>query len=293
MGGDPSRRNQNLYCTYHKDKGYTTEQCRVLKDHLGQLAKAGYLKEFVVGTGDQRTEQGAPQRGNPLPPPLGIIEVIHVPQRSMAAARKKGVMTVVLVERGSDVHPPGKKVKCTGEPITFSDNDLEGTVQLHDDALVVATKIGGFLVKRVMIDQGSRADVMYLDLFRGLGLRSGDLSKYSTPLVGFDGKVVIPEGKISLSVNMEGKEVLVTFIVMASFSPYIAILGRPWIHAMGAVLSTLHVKVKFPTEHAIAVVRGSQQTARQCLVAIANWKKETTKHKEHVEQKDLPRGALL
>ncbi|XP_023928306.1 uncharacterized protein LOC112039659 [Quercus suber] len=56
MGGDPSRRNQNLYYTYHKDKGHTTEQCRVLKDHLGQLAKTGYLKEFVVGTRDQRTE---------------------------------------------------------------------------------------------------------------------------------------------------------------------------------------------------------------------------------------------
>lgn len=35
MGGDPSQRNQNSYCTYHKYKGYTTEQCRVLKDHLG------------------------------------------------------------------------------------------------------------------------------------------------------------------------------------------------------------------------------------------------------------------
>ena len=27
MGGDPSRRNQNLYCTYHRDKGHTTKQC--------------------------------------------------------------------------------------------------------------------------------------------------------------------------------------------------------------------------------------------------------------------------
>ena len=53
---------------------------------------------------------------------------------------------------------------------------------------------------------------------------------------------------------MEGKEVMVTFIVVRSFSPYTAILGRLWIHAMGAVLSTLHVKVKFPTEQGIAVV---------------------------------------
>ena len=53
MGGDPSCRNQNLYCIYHRNKGHTTEQCRVLKDHLGQLVKARYLKEFVVDTGNR------------------------------------------------------------------------------------------------------------------------------------------------------------------------------------------------------------------------------------------------
>ena len=53
MRGDLSRRNQNLYCTYHRDKGHTTEQCPVLKDHLGQLVKAGYLKKFVVDFGNR------------------------------------------------------------------------------------------------------------------------------------------------------------------------------------------------------------------------------------------------
>ena len=53
MGGDPSRRNQSLYCTYHRDKGHTTEQCRVLKDHLGQLIKAGHLKDFMLDSGDR------------------------------------------------------------------------------------------------------------------------------------------------------------------------------------------------------------------------------------------------
>ena len=50
---------------------------------------------------------------------------------------------------------------------------------------------------------------------------------------------------------MEGKEVVATFIVVASFSPYIAILGRPCIHAMGAVPSTLHMKVKFHTDRVL------------------------------------------
>ena len=113
---------------------------------------------------------------------------------------------------------------------------------------------------------------MYPNLFRGLGLKKEDLSRYDTSLVGFDGQVVIPQGQISLLMNMEGKEVTVAFIVVASFSPYTAILGRPWIHAMEAVPSTLHVKIKFCTEQGIAIVRGSQQAARQCLVVAVDWK---------------------
>ena len=81
--------------------------------------------------------------------------------------------------------------------------------------------------------------------------------KYDMPLVSFDGRVAILEGQISLPVNMEGKEVMVTFIIVNSFSPYMAILGRPWIYTMGATPSILHVNVKFPTEQGIAVVRGS------------------------------------
>ena len=66
--------------------------------------------------------------------------------------------------------------------------------------------------------------MMYPDLFRGLGLKNEDLSKYDTPLVGFNGQMVIPKVQISLPINMEGKEVMVTFIVITSFSPYTEIL---------------------------------------------------------------------
>ena len=104
-------------------------------------------------------------------------------------------------------------------PITFDEEDLEGMIQLHDDALVVTARINGFLVKRVMVDQGSGVDVMYSDLFEGFRLKNQDLMKYDTPLVSFNGRVVILEGQIFLPVNMEGKEVTVTFIIVSSFSP--------------------------------------------------------------------------
>ena len=197
----------------------------------------------------------------------------------MVAAKR--VLTVACMERDS---AEKKKKKVEQLTILFGEDDLEGTVQPHDDALVVTARISGFLVKRVMIDQGSRADVMYPDLFEGLGLKTQDLAKYDTPLVSFDGRVVILEGQITLPMDMEGKEVIVTFIVVRSLSPYTAILGRPWIHAMKAVLSTFHVKVKFPTEYGVVEVRGNQQVARQCLVAAVRWKSAQLGQAEQTEK---------
>ena len=134
------------------------------------------------------------------------------------------MLSVVLAESCMGKQPSKKKLKYTREPIAFNDDDLEGTIQPHDDALVVTAQINGFIVKRVLIDQGSGAEVMYPNLFRGLGLKNEDLSKYDMPLMGFDGRMVIPKGQILLPVNMEGKEVMVTFIVVVSFFPYTVIL---------------------------------------------------------------------
>ena len=46
------------------------------------------------------------------------------------------------------------------------------------------------------------------------------------------------------------------FIVVDAFSPYIAILAKPWLHAMGVVSSTLHVKIKYPTNKGVAELVG-------------------------------------
>ena len=76
----------------------------------------------------------------------------------------------------------------------FSDEDKVGTIQPHDDALVVMLRIGGYDVKKVMIDQGSAVDIMYPDLYKGLGLKPEDLAAYSSPLVSFEGRMVVPKG---------------------------------------------------------------------------------------------------
>ena len=67
----------------------------------------------------------------------------------------------------------------------------------------------------------------------------------------------------------------VDFIVMDAFSPYTAIMGRPWLHSLGAVSSTVHQKVKYPSEGQVLEIVGSQSMARQCLIAAIQHKPES------------------
>ena len=124
--------------------------------------------------------------------------------------------------------------------LRFSNEDKVGTIQPHDDALVVTLKIGGYGVKRVMVDQGSVVEIMYPNLYKGLNLRSEDLKAYDSLLVSFKGKTVIPKGQIRLPIQTDLEIVEVDFIVVDSYSPYIAIVAKPWLYALGAVSSTLH-----------------------------------------------------
>ena len=78
--------------------------------------------------------------------------------------------------------------------LSFSDEDKVGTLQSHDDALVVTLKIWGYNVKRFLVDQGNGAEIMYPDLFKGLKLKPEDLACYDSPLIGFDEKIVFPNG---------------------------------------------------------------------------------------------------
>ena len=55
---------------------------------------------------------------------------------------------------------------------------------------MVTLRIGGYDVKRVMVDQSSRAEIMYPDLYNELGLKTEDMVAYDSPLMSFDGKVV-------------------------------------------------------------------------------------------------------
>ena len=157
---------------------------------------------------------------------MGTIHVVlAAPGRTESFPSR--VLSVARLS-AEDRERESKRLK-KGSPLIlgFSDKDKRGTIQPHDDALVVTLRIRGFNMRRVLVDPSSAVEVMYPDLYKGLNLRPEDLTAYDSPLVSFDGKVFIPKGQINLPVQVGSEVVEVNFIVVDTYSSYTAIEGRP------------------------------------------------------------------
>ena len=248
MVGNPEKQNRNLYCQYHRDHGHTTADCRSLWDHLDILAQEGKLKQLLHhssgldGQTISRSERETPSR-----PPLGTINVIFAAPGRIGSCLSRVMSVARLFSEDTSSKPKRARLE---RPLVmgFSDEDKIRTIQPHDDALVITLRIGGYDVKRVMVDQGSAAEIMYPDLYKGLSLRAEDLTPYNSPLVSFEGKIIIPKGQIRLLMQTGSEIVEVDFIVVDAYFSYIAIVARPWLHTLGVISSTLHKKIKHPSE---------------------------------------------
>ena len=137
-----------------------------------------------------------------LRPPIGTINVIlAAPGRTDSSPFR--VMSVGRFPTEPDERESKRaRVRAT-QLIGFSEEDKQGTIQPHDDALVVTLRIGGYDMKMVLVDQGSVVEVMYPDLYKGLNLKPEDLLPYDSPLVNFEGKIVTPKGVIRLLVQTD------------------------------------------------------------------------------------------
>ena len=86
--------------------------------------------------------------------------------------------------------------------------------------------------------------------------------------------MVVPKGQIRLPMQVGTDVAEMDFIVVDAFSPYTAIMGRPWLHTLGIVSSTFHQKVKYPSGDQVLEIVGSQFVAKQCLVVAIQYKPE-------------------
>jgi hypothetical protein len=99
------------------------------------------------------------------------------------------------------------------------------------------------------------------------------LRSINTPLMGFSGVAVHPAGVITLSIWMGERPHAVAanidFLMVRLKSTYNIILGRTALNLFGAIVSTSHLTVKFPTPKGIGIEKGNQVEARSChIVAL-------------------------
>nr|XP_009387769.1 PREDICTED: uncharacterized protein LOC103974627 [Musa acuminata subsp. malaccensis] len=131
----------------------------------------------------------------------------------------------------------------------------------HDDALVISAKVANAQVRRIMVDIGSSADILYFDAFQKLGLARENLSPICSTLTGFTGDSISPLGAVTLPLTLgnssRSKTVMTTFLVVDLPTAYNAILGRPTLNKVRAVVSTYYQTIKFPTHAGVGEVTGS------------------------------------
>uniref|UniRef100_A0A2N9G4H4 Uncharacterized protein n=1 Tax=Fagus sylvatica TaxID=28930 RepID=A0A2N9G4H4_FAGSY len=208
---NPATRNQKLQCSYHRDKGHLTENCHKLKTHLEQLVSNGHLNDYIDSYLSGSKEGGMVSKRS------GTSGTVPADSAHLAPAFYS-----------ENYNPSSWKV------ISFSDSDLRNIQLPHSDPLVITLRIRNFDVKRVVIDQGSFAKVMYQELYEKLGLGEFDLTSFTSPVFGFSGESIIP----------------------------LRLRSR-----MKAVPSTLHQKLRFLARDGVMEVNGDQVVAKQCVLA--------------------------
>ena len=157
-------------------------------------------------------------------------------------------------------------------PITFSDADFQGTDPNQDDPMVITIEVESFAVKKVLIDQGSSVDILYWKTFNKLQIPPADLTPHDEPIYGFSGERVPTKGYIDLHTTFgEGRQtktIPIRYLVVEAHTSYNVLLGRPSINALGAIVSTPHLAMKFPSPQGdIITIHGDQRAARECYMA--------------------------
>ncbi|XP_057450088.1 uncharacterized protein LOC130741257 [Lotus japonicus] len=223
METDPPRvaTDKTKWCEYHRSAGHDTGDCFTLKNEIERLIRAersqlndrsdrwrGERQQGNRYKGDRQQDdrrrddrrrtptsdkketlttrkKGAEETFNKdLEPPVGTINTIaggFGGGGNTASVRRRHVREVMSVreyEAPFGFHHPD---------IVISSANFEGIKTHKDDRVVVMVRINRFNVRRVLLDQGSSADIIYSDVFDQLGLTDKDLMPYTWTLVGFSG----------------------------------------------------------------------------------------------------------
>jgi hypothetical protein len=166
-----------------------------------------------------------------------------------------------IINDGPAARPEWAKV-----PITFTEEDFRLKSVNHNDAMVIEVNIAGWVIEKILVDNGSSTDILFLKTFEKMNLSQHMLHPPEYPLQGFGGKPIKPVGKVSLPVSFRdldnARTETLTFHVVDIYHPYLAIFGGGFMNKFDAVIRQQFLCMKIPAPKGVITVFGDQQEAR-------------------------------
>ncbi|XP_042972654.1 uncharacterized protein LOC122304445 [Carya illinoinensis] len=176
--------------------------------------------------------------------PIGEIHTIargFVSKGVTSSKRKAHVREARYREVYSAFYCPTKYRRGKPAPIiSFGEVDEDGVLYPHDDALVVTMQIANFIIRRILIDNISSADILLWEAFTLMGIDAARLLPAPMPLKGFFEETVQPKGTVGSAPCTA--PVMVYFLVVRAHSLYNAIIGWPTLNKLKVITSTYHLK---------------------------------------------------
>ncbi|XP_073219764.1 uncharacterized protein [Cicer arietinum] len=144
----------------------------------------------------------------------------------------------------------------TNNHITFIDDELPTEGRRHNKALHISVMCLDHIISRVLIDNGSSLNVISKSTLAKLPCNGTYMRPSPMVVRAFDGSHKEVMGEIDLPVQIGPVTFEIMFHMMDIVPAYSCLLGRPWIHSAGVVLSTLHQNLKYMVNDQLVIVSG-------------------------------------
>ncbi|XP_070022884.1 uncharacterized protein [Nicotiana sylvestris] len=254
---------------------YTAEARRKGKTHTGEaVAAQGMTRTGRVYTSEHLAESSKQASGRPVETgPDDLWRKIHANEYSVVEQLNKtpAQISILALLQSSETHKnalmkilseayvpsniTGGEIEnmvghvLESHKITFHEDELPPEGLSHNKALHITVQCEAHFITRILVDGGSSLNICPLITLRTLGKGLHEVKHGAISVKAYDGSQRSTIGEISLCLQMGPTWFDIEFQVIDVPASYNLLLGRPWIHATGAVASTLHQVVKFEWNH--------------------------------------------